>query len=101
MSQSNTPPQSQRVGGLWCHEVLERLTRYLDDDLNDEERAAVKAHVAVCDACARFGGAFAKAIAQLRLHDDVDGVDGVDDVTTEEEHAFRARILAAIDAPTD
>ncbi len=76
----------RHVGGLWCSDVLEHLTRFLDGDLSDDELAMVKAHVAGCSACAQFGGAFHKVITALR---DVD-VPG-DDVDLSD------RVLAALD----
>lgn len=56
----------RNIGGLTCSEVLVRLSDYLDGALPDEERAKVEAHVARCDACERFGGAFATAVKALR-----------------------------------
>jgi anti-sigma factor RsiW len=78
------------VGGLWCREVLALLTRYLDGDLSADELARVQAHVAGCDACATFGGAFQKAIAAIRDADlTADATDGDTDLSD--------RVLAAID----
>jgi anti-sigma factor RsiW len=94
MSKSTQHAGAKHVGGLWCHEVLALLTRHLDGDLNDDELAAVKAHVAGCDNCARFGGAFADAVAKLRA--DVEG--DVDVELGGDNGAFTARVLAAIDA---
>lgn len=56
----------RHIGGLTCGEVLVRLSDYLDGALAAEERARVEAHVAGCDACERFGGAFAVAVKALR-----------------------------------
>jgi len=56
----------RNIGGLTCGEVLVRLSDYLDGALPDAERAKVEAHVAECDACERFGGAFATAVKALR-----------------------------------
>ncbi len=91
MSKSTQHAGAKHVGGLWCHEVLALLTRHLDGDLNDDELAAVKAHVAGCDNCARFGGAFADAVAKLRA--DVEG----DDEPSHDDLAFTARVMDAID----
>ncbi|HMV65454.1 MAG TPA: zf-HC2 domain-containing protein [Myxococcota bacterium] len=54
------------VGGLRCLEVLDRLAEYVDGDLAPAERARVEAHLVGCDACARFGGAYADLVAVLR-----------------------------------
>ena len=60
-------PDSERmVGGLRCREVLERLPDLVDGSLDAAARAAVGAHVAGCDWCERFGGAFARQVAELR-----------------------------------
>jgi anti-sigma factor RsiW len=56
------------VGTLYCHEVLERLSDYLDGDLAPELQAEVVQHLAGCDACERFGGRFSGAIQALRAH---------------------------------
>lgn len=53
-------------GGLWCHEVLAVLSQHLDGELAPDARASVVAHVTACDACARFGDRFARAIDALR-----------------------------------
>ena len=55
------------VGGLWCHEVLARLSDYLDGELEMSERDEVDAHLRVCDICERFGGDFAHAIKKIRV----------------------------------
>ena len=47
------------LAGLWCHQVLEQLSRYLDDELAAEDRARFERHVRECDVCSRFGGEFA------------------------------------------
>ena len=54
------------VGGLRCREVLERLSDYLDGDLGPAEVARVQDHVRGCDWCERFGGEFARQVAELR-----------------------------------
>lgn len=53
-------------GGLWCREVLARLSQHLDGELSPDERARVVAHVTACDTCDRFGDRFARAIDALR-----------------------------------
>ena len=80
----------RNIGGLWCHEVLAGLTLFMDGDLVGDDLAAVKAHVSGCDTCARFGGAFARAVTALRAPAaDTDG-DGADD-------DFTAGVLDALD----
>jgi anti-sigma factor RsiW len=56
------------VGGITCGEVLDRLSDYLDQELDPEVRARVEEHLRGCDQCARFGGEFAATIRALRDH---------------------------------
>jgi anti-sigma factor RsiW len=56
----------RHVGGLWCREVLEHLPDLLEGDLPADTTAAVHAHLAGCDLCTRFGGAYAGVVATLR-----------------------------------
>ena len=58
----------RQVAGLWCHDVLEKLSDYMDSDLPVAERERVEAHLRGCDACARFGGDFAATVGALRRH---------------------------------
>jgi anti-sigma factor RsiW len=37
-----------------CEDIRERLALYLDNELQDDERAVVEAHVESCDSCASF-----------------------------------------------
>jgi anti-sigma factor RsiW len=53
-------------GGLWCHEVLLQLDLFVEGELSPEALAAVTAHVSACDACARFGSAYAGLVRALR-----------------------------------
>ncbi|HHO49891.1 MAG TPA: hypothetical protein ENK18_03240 [Deltaproteobacteria bacterium] len=59
-------PAARLEGGLWCHEVLERLDAYVDGSLPSDQRAAIEAHLAACDQCERFGGAYALLVGALR-----------------------------------
>ena len=59
------------VGGLWCREVLGHLDAFIDGELDASTLAAVQLHVAACDACAAFGGAYARLVASLRAEPDV------------------------------
>jgi len=54
------------VAGVTCSEVLADLSSFVDGDLPAERVAQLKAHVAGCDVCERFGGDFTAAIAALR-----------------------------------
>ncbi len=53
-------------GGLKCRDVLERLSAYLDGELEGEELVALETHARSCDQCGRFGGRFGAVIAALR-----------------------------------
>jgi anti-sigma factor RsiW len=57
---------SREVAGLWCHEVLEQLSDYLDGDLLADRRAQVDAHLAGCDVCERFGGEVSQTVTALK-----------------------------------
>lgn len=57
---------NQNVGGLWCFDVLEQLSDYVDDALPAEARAKLEAHLAGCDACTKFGGEFGVVVGALR-----------------------------------
>lgn len=54
------------VAGIRCGEVLEILPDYLEGTLEPERLAQVQAHLAGCDWCERFGGAYAGAVGALR-----------------------------------
>lgn len=56
----------REVGGIRCFEVLERLSDYLDEDVSEETRARIEAHLRGCDWCERFGGRFQGAVEELR-----------------------------------
>ena len=58
--------EQRKVAGLWCADVLEHLDAYIDGTLPDDVRERAEAHLAECDWCTRFGGAYAKTVAQLR-----------------------------------
>ncbi|MFN8058662.1 MAG: zf-HC2 domain-containing protein [Vicinamibacterales bacterium] len=59
-------PHDRTAGGLRCSDVLAVLSRYLDDDLPELRRVQIRAHLAECDTCERFGGVFATTLAALR-----------------------------------
>lgn len=56
----------RQEAGLWCGEVLALLPDLVDGTLAEADRAQVMAHVAACDACARFGGAYGAVVTRLR-----------------------------------
>jgi anti-sigma factor RsiW len=58
--------EDRLVGGLRCSDVLARLSDYVDGELDAAERERVDAHLAGCDVCERFGGAFAETVGALR-----------------------------------
>jgi anti-sigma factor RsiW len=39
---------------LACREIVELITAYLEDALDDDERAEVARHLDVCDDCSRY-----------------------------------------------
>ena len=58
--------ENRLVAGLHCMEVLDKLSAYLDGELPEVEVAQIRAHVAGCSTCERFGGRFADAVQRLR-----------------------------------
>jgi anti-sigma factor RsiW len=58
--------EDREVAGVRCSAVLALLSDYLDGDLGPGDLELVRAHVAGCDNCARFGGRFARAIGLLK-----------------------------------
>lgn len=54
------------IGGLFCFEVLEGLSDYVDGELDADLRRRVEAHLEGCDECARFGDEFSTIVAALR-----------------------------------
>ncbi|MCC6536021.1 MAG: zf-HC2 domain-containing protein [Bryobacterales bacterium] len=64
---------NRQEGGLWCNEVLARLSAYLDGELPAGERAQVDAHLAACPNCARFGGDVAGLLERLPAQPELSG----------------------------
>lgn len=60
-------PGEREVAGLRCIEVLAALSDYLDGALSEAEVQRMKAHVAQCQWCERFGGSFGEAVRALRV----------------------------------
>lgn len=78
MRDREMPAENRSIAGLFCTDVLARLSAYLDGDLPEAEVARLRAHVGACPACERFGGRFAAAVQRLResepapLDEDID-----------------------------
>ncbi len=64
-------PEECNVAGLYCSDVLARLSRYVDGELARDEVAQVDAHLAGCEWCERFGERFSATVVELRrrLHE--------------------------------
>ncbi len=60
-------PGQRLVGPLWCGDVLAVLSDFVDGGLAAEVRDGVRAHLAGCDECSRFGVEFARVIRALRI----------------------------------
>jgi len=58
----------REVAGIRCFEVLEKLSAYLDGELEGEHVQRIDAHLEGCNWCERFGGRFAAVVTALRLH---------------------------------
>lgn len=56
----------RHLGGLWCHQLLEGLSDYLDGSLPPEVQPKVQAHLEQCPHCAQFGAQFAEMLGQAR-----------------------------------
>lgn len=57
------------TGGLDCTEAVNKLWDYLDGQLNESDREAVRNHVEVCSQCfphAGFGQVVLDAVAKVR-----------------------------------
>jgi anti-sigma factor RsiW len=52
---------------LRCGDVLADLSEYLDENLPDERRERIEAHLRGCDYCERFGREFSGAVKALRV----------------------------------
>lgn len=56
----------REVAGVWCGFVLERLSDYVDGEVEAADRARIEAHLAGCGNCARFGDLFARVVGAVR-----------------------------------
>jgi anti-sigma factor RsiW len=54
------------VAGLSCSEVLADLSRMIDGELPEAEASRLRAHVAGCGVCERFGRRFSTVVRDLR-----------------------------------
>ncbi len=54
------------AGALWCRDVLERLSDYLDGELSETLRSQIEDHLAECSWCEKFGNEFQAMIGALR-----------------------------------
>jgi anti-sigma factor RsiW len=59
-------PLDRTVGGMTCREVLGDLSGFLDGELPGARLAQVRAHLAGCAECERFGGQVAALVARAR-----------------------------------
>lgn len=75
-----------------CDEVALRLMDYAMDDLGDDARAEVEAHLAACPGCARLVEEY-RAVSHL-VHDAFAEV-----LSAEEQAALDAAVLAAVRRP--
>lgn len=57
---------NKQVGGLWCFDVLEKLSDYVDGELAAAEKSKVEQHLAGCDECTKFGGEFGAVVRGLK-----------------------------------
>jgi anti-sigma factor RsiW len=90
------PDLDRVVAGLRCREVLADLSDFLDGTLPPARLAAIHAHLAACDTCARFGGTVGEIVAALRAERGRAPV-----LETPALDTLRARVRAAIGAPVE
>lgn len=83
--------EQRNVAGLWCGQVLEGLSDYLDGALSPEQVAAVEAHLAGCPLCARFGVDVQRTLAAVRE------MAPPEDLPPGVEARLQARLDAALD----
>lgn len=56
----------RKVAGLWCSEVLDLLSDYIDGELAAEAREKVDAHLEGCNGCERFGSELVSTLDLVR-----------------------------------
>lgn len=59
-------PLDKVVAGMSCRDVLGHLGDFVDGDLAADTLQRVRAHLAGCSTCDRFGGRVATLVAALR-----------------------------------
>lgn len=59
-------PEERIVAGLRCSEVLDRLSDFVDGELEADARQRVLDHIAACNWCEEFGGRFSALVGTLR-----------------------------------
>lgn len=60
---ARTPEQPARIR---CRQLVELVTAYLDNVLDDDDRAAMARHLSICDNCAIYVQQFRETAAMLR-----------------------------------
>ena len=55
----------REIAGITCRSVLAGLEDYLSGDLETATVGRIEAHLAECDRCAQFGGAYAGVCRDL------------------------------------
>lgn len=58
--------EEREVAGIRCGAVLADLGEYVDGALDAAQKARIDAHLAGCDQCERFGGAYAETVRAVR-----------------------------------
>jgi len=48
-----------------CDETSERLSEFLDEELDDRSRKRVALHLAICEGCAQFAAELASTVRAL------------------------------------
>jgi len=56
----------REVAGIRCAQVLEKLSEYLDGELDSQTVGRIEAHLKGCDWCERFGKRFSGTVRELR-----------------------------------
>lgn len=56
----------REIAGLRCRDLLERLTDYVDGEIEDVEMEQIAAHLRGCAECDKFGGEFSALVHALQ-----------------------------------
>jgi len=54
------------IAGISCHEVLEKLSAFVDCGLDHSERQQLEMHLQSCPECERFGEEFSALLMRVR-----------------------------------